>query len=516
MAQRKVPAQPVNPPEQSNTSTARGRQDSGQFTAAPVNTSERDVPKQPVNPHEQSNTSNARVGYESWRFTAAPGHQGGDMSERNVPAQPVNPPEQSNTSDARGGQGSGQDIATPQDFARGPYGFHSAFSYIGTSHYRYRPSEARPAEPRPVARQSTPEQTTEEHHVSGDRGPALHPSGTVSCKDIGPNPFNFYTRFPSLATPAVLQDPPRLPADPLASYHPSQDVEIPTNAYEAAGYRPDYERRPLASPSPHPPPSPQQNCPGQARMRDPPPELNGLFSVADQSPYSTDGTDDTLIAQARHSEPVGRSMIGIKRSADGFDESDKENYSPPAAVEPTLAFKKRISKSNNPSATTPASGKYVPAPTRKVRIIPSRETSEEHDETYREEEPEQDTAPTRDTPLPSVEGGGESPVRTRAARRRAEAEASTVLAQGQAQGQTQAPAAAPAYVYSNTLLGLRKAIGEPNWKEFLELVELFVDEDISETQFTRGQRRIFHSQSELFDRQARRLTETMVREARGM
>lgn len=322
---------------------------------------------------------------------------------------------------------------------------------------------------------------------------------------------------------------------------------VPTGAYQAASYDPNHGSKLPAMPSTHTAPS-TSLLSGQGQIRGPPQQLDGVPSAAYQTMVFTGNIYNLSSAQAWHPKSAQLPVDSRKHFADSPVEKEKDEHSQSASVEPTHLPKKQRSPSNKPSATTaeqtgskivpsrmnrptfvfkkqmnisenlsvtaPAQtvGKTALPSTRIPRVTTRRKTSEERDVTYCDEETDQDEANDQDTPLLSIEGGGSRVVRTRAtraARRQAEANASTT------HGQPQGPAA-PTYVLSQPLLGLRGAIGEANWKQYIQLVEQFVDQAVNDEQFVRGQRRIFHGQAPTIEKQARRLMEKMVIDGRGV
>ncbi|KAF9732664.1 hypothetical protein PMIN01_09522 [Paraphaeosphaeria minitans] len=284
-----------------------------------------------------------------------------------------------------------------------------------------------------------------------------------------------------------------------ATLMPPQNAS--TGFHEIAGDLPDHRGQLLASSSVHESPYTILR-PGQPRMLSPPPELRGGPSASYQvlSPDfytylarsqgqgqplyapslggSHPGSAEQHITKARRAGPGEPAAASRKRFAEGLDESDKEKTFSSATAMPTPAPKKQKVTSNKPSASTSKSiaGKVAtvnlePAPKKSMgaskqpRVVTAAQTG-------RKTVPFTKGKPTPTHPVVST------------------------------------------YYLSNTLERLRRVLGEPNWQQFLHLVEQYVDGTIDESHLIRDQRRIFHGQNPVVEKKCRRLTEKMVREAR--
>ncbi|KAL1597697.1 hypothetical protein SLS60_008183 [Paraconiothyrium brasiliense] len=170
----------------------------------------------------------------------------------------------------------------------------------------------------------------------------------------------------------------------------------------------------------------------------------------------------------------------------------------------TPAPREQMSTSTAPSTTTPArvSRPAVPSSAGKLQV-PSRRrrVSEERDGTYRGESPDQDT------PRQSIEGA--SAYKTRSMRRKAGREATVAPARPQDLSGTLTANGFPSavnvptgdfvasifgvYAVPPQLQGIRTALGEANWKEYVDLVEQIIVCTISERFFYASERRMFQS-----------------------
>ncbi|KAJ4352208.1 uncharacterized protein N0V89_007555 [Didymosphaeria variabile] len=234
----------------------------------------------------------------------------------------------------------------------------------------------------------------------------------------------------------------------------------------------------------------------------------GTAPVVYQNTYLPPNVYSMAMSQPRVPFSATQPLAGNKRQRQianlGEDHYDYSTVSTP--TQNTPAPKKRLSTLTAPSATTPAhdSSQAVPSTTGKLQVPGRRRASEERDGTYRGESPEQDT------PRQSIEGG--SAYKTRLSRRKADADAAVAPARPQdllatltvngflsaTDSHTGNPVASTFGVYAvpPQLHGIRAALGEASWKEYVDLVEKVIDCTISEDNFDAAERRMFHSFNE--------------------
>ncbi|KAL5435306.1 hypothetical protein PMIN07_006608 [Paraphaeosphaeria minitans] len=436
------------------------------------------------------------------------------MSEQNNPTQSTNHSERVNPSPFRGRQGNGGYIATPVDKERqatlmppqnASTGFHEIAGDLPDHRGQLLASSSVHESPYTILRPGQPRMLSPPPELRG--GPS------ASYQVLSPDFYTYLARSQGQGQP--------LYAPSLGGSHPGSAEQHITKARRAGPGEPaaasrkrfaegldesDKEKT-FSSATAMPTPAPKKQK-----------------STSNKPSASTSKSIAGKVATV-NLEPAPKKSMGASKQPRVVTAAQTGRKTVPFTKgKPTLVPKEQMTTSEHPSLTTltQTGRESVVPPFRKSRAS-GRETAAERDEPYREEVAEKDEAINQDTPLPSIEGGGGNAAKNRVARaihRKTQKETAVPAAAAQAQAQSRSRFAAAThpvvstYYLSNTLERLRRVLGEPNWQQFLHLVEQYVDGTIDESHLIRDQRRIFHGQNQVVEKKCRRLTEKMVREAR--
>jgi hypothetical protein len=317
------------------------------------------------------------------------------------------------------------------------------------------------------------------------------------------------------------------------------------------------------------------SSPGQGRMQGLSPELPSPSGFCMNSPWLASQLDQDQPPRVRRTseesnvltsrywpcnanntvtraDPVrspqagGQSLRGNKRLTDGLEENDDENRAPSTTEPP----KKRMGISSKPPAKARGRGgkrgvkKHEPTAASKSRsrgrVSNRRDVSEDPNESYHEGSPDQDTL--RQTTEGGGRGGsnrggnarggsgrggsgrggsgrGGSSILTRPARTAARPKAA--VAEASASATPAPPSSSPgnsasarfiSHVITPQLAGIRQALGDANWNEYVKLVEQMVIQGaITEGELDRRARRLFRMSNEKLWEKVQKMMVKMVR-----